>query len=312
MINIDLRYVENIIDLVDQLAPIFTLKNNDFENVDINLRTKMLYPEYLAMIVSAFSWAKEHNIELRINEIYRFSDNHYPERIDFFRLLGFSIKKPLFRKFSSKGKFIEITPISFDKEKEKTISPSVVDRIIDIFRKNYNVDPSIYKSLNYCLWEQIDNVQTHSGKKGTGYVVAQNYPTHNEIRICVVDTGIGIYDSLTKTDDSVFSQLTYKEAIKKCIEEKVTRGTGMGNGLYHSSQFALKNKGHFILYSGIYYIEIKNGKILEVKRGAKWQGTIIFQKIDTLNPVNYNEVFNNCEIPDSVLDCDDMLDGLWA
>ena len=195
--------------------------------------------------------------------------------------------------------------------KDIRIQSSIVDGIIEIFRNHYKVSESIYKSLNYCLWEQIDNIQTHSGKQGTGYVVAQNYPNNHEIRICIVDTGRGVYNSLTQTSDSNFSNLTYKEAIRKCIEEKVTRGTGMGNGLYHSSRFAIQNKGYFIIYSGIYYIEVKDGRVLDVKRGSNWQGTIIFQKINTLNDVNYNEVFNNCETPNTVIECDDWLDELW-
>ena len=309
MIIIDLRYVKSIPDMVAQLSPIFLLKDHTRESVIINLKANMLFPEYLTMIVSAFSWAKEHNIKLSITDIQRNADNTYPERINFYKLINFEVKLPLFHRFSSKGRFIEISPLEFDAD--KSISPAVVDGIIDIFRNNYKVSESIYKSLNYCLWEQIDNIQTHSGNYGVGYVVAQNYPTNHEIRICVVDTGMGVYKSLTETSNSSFSQLSYKQAIQKCIEEKVTRGTGMGNGLYHSSRFAIKNKGYFIIYSGNYYVEVKDGNILEVKRGAKWQGTIVFQKINTLNDVDYNDVFNNCEIPSTVIDCDEWLDGLW-
>ena len=310
MINIDLRYVRSVVDMVSQLSPIFSLKDNSKEIVILNLKSKMVFPEYLTMIVSAFTWAEEHKIKLDIQDVIRYTDNKYPERINFYKLIKYNTKDISWWA-SNKGRFIEITRLEFNTNEGITISPSIVDGIIDIFRKNYKVDESIYKSLNYCLWEQIDNIQTHSGSQGVGYIVAQNYPTNHEIRICIVDTGMGVYDSLTKTSETNFSQLSFKEAVRKCIDENVTRGTGMGNGLYHSSRFALSNKGTFIIYSGCYYVEVNDGKILDVRRGAKWQGTIIFQKINTTNRVDYNEVFNNVPIPTTVNECDDMLDGLW-
>lgn len=307
---IDLTRVFSVPAMVTQLSPIFDLKPGNQELVVINMDTPVIFPEYLTLIVAAFTWAREHGVKLEVRRILRDKENQYPQRINFYDLMGIPFRRPLFWK-SSKGKFVEITPLHFDPFNGITIKPKVVDDIIRIFRDNYRVDESIYKSLNYCLWEQIDNIQNHSGTQGTGFVVAQNYPTKHEIRICVVDTGRGIYDSLTKTENSIFSQLTYKEAIRKCIEPKVTRGTGMGNGLYHSSQFIKENKGTFILYSGSYYITIVNGVVEDVKRGAKWEGTILFQKVNTSNTVNYNAVFNNCPIPGSIEECDDWLDGLF-
>lgn len=307
---VDLRYVNSVPDMVAQLSPIFYLKPRTIEHVSFNFRTGMLYPEYLLLIVAAFNWAKENDISLVIDDIYQTRPNYYPCRINFYRLLGYNYNAPFFNRWSNKGKFIEITPLQFDTIKKLNISSSVVDNIVDIFKNNFCVEKSIYSSLNYCLWEQIDNIQNHSGEKGTGYIVAQNFPLNREIRICVADTGMGIYKSLTRAN-SQYQNLLYKEAIQKCIEEHVTNGNGKGNGLYHSSRFVLENCGEFILYSGKYYITIRNGVIHSVQSRTFWQGTIIFQKIKTDNPVDYNKVFNNCDVPTSVDECDDMLNALW-
>lgn len=307
---IDLRFVRSIPEAVAQLSPLFSQKKGAFIVVTLNFRTTMLYPEYLLLIVSAFHWAKENGIRVAITSVAENEPNYYPARINFYKLIGYNYKEPFFNRWSNKGRFIEITPLVFDNTNDITISSKVVDDIIRIVRDNYKITETLYKSINYCLWEQIDNIQVHSGCKGTGYVVAQNYPNKNEIRVCVVDTGIGIYESLTRSS-SQYSGLLYKEAIEKCIEEHVTNGSGMGNGLYHSAQFIKENKGDFILYSGKYYIDIKNGVIQSVKKGALWQGTIIYQRINTNTPVDYNKVFNNCDVPTSVLECDDILDSLW-
>ena len=95
MITIDLRHVGNIKDMVEQLSPIFSLKDNSKESISLNLKTAMLYPEYLTMIVSAFTWAKEHNIELKIINILKDNNNHYPERINFYKLINFLTKVDL-------------------------------------------------------------------------------------------------------------------------------------------------------------------------------------------------------------------------
>lgn len=310
MIEIFLSQVYSIKDMVAQLSPIFSLKSGSFANLKIDMNVRMIYPEYLILIVAAYNWAKENNIKLYI-DIIKKDDNRYPYRINFYKLIDSKEKEPFFNRFSNLGKFIEITPLKFNSITDEQIDPCIVTDIVKIFRNNYKIEDSIYKSLNYCIWEQVDNIQNHSGDYGTGFVVAQNYPNLHEIRLCIVDTGIGIYESLTKTESSKFKDLSYKEAIRKCIETKVTNGKGLGNGLYHSARFALNNKGCFVIYSGNYYIEINDGEISQVIRGKYWQGTIIFQKVYTNNKINYNDVFNNCPIPTTVEECDDMFDGLW-
>ena len=311
-IDISLKKVYNMVDLIKQIEPIFFLKKLKISSINLNIDidVKFVNPGYLTLIVAACNWAKENGIIIEYN-INNDSRNYYPYRINFFKLLGAKVYEPFYRRFSNNGRFIEITPLPFDNMKKIMIDTNVIDEIIRIIKNNYKIESSIYTSLNYCLWEQVDNIANHSSIKGTGYTVAQHYPTNKKILLCVVDTGIGVYEALTNSPGTKYKSLTYKEAISDCIKEKVTNGKGMGNGLYHSAKFIQANKGDFVLYSGNYYIEIGNGVIRETKRGPYWHGTIIFEKICTDVSVDFSETFDNCDIPTSVLECDDILDGLW-
>ncbi len=290
------------------------LNNTVYENLELSIEFKknFVYPEVLTSLVAFINWCNNTYNNFIINNIDYDISNLYLHRMKFFKLIPYNEKEPVYQKHDSMGKFIEITPLNFDKNNKVTIQSNIVDNIIKIFRDNYKLKEELYRCLNYCIWELIDNIQNHSGECGTGYISAQNFPNKKEIRICIVDTGMGIYNSLTSSPNSLYQDITEEEAMIKCVEANVTNGSGMGNGLYHTTQFIKANGGDLYLYSGNYCLEVSSGCNPVIRKSDKWNGTLVFLRIDTENTVDYDDVFDNCMIPASVDECDDELDGLWS
>lgn len=302
--KITVNGVYQIKDMVNQLAFFNGLHSGEKADIDIDLQSSYIAPEYMAMIVSAINNAKIKGIKVNILKFEASSD--YPARINFCNLLKIPYEETHSRK-SSNGRFVEIIQMDVNGNDKNDID--LVNRIMKVIKNNFKVEDSIYITLNFCLWEIIDNIKLHSGSKAKYTLVVQNFPKANHLDICVIDNGAGLYKSLTQTSTSQFKDLTAKSAVQMCTEKDVTDGKGCGYGLYSYKNFAINNKGMLIIYSGNYFQEIKGGSST-VKRGQYWDGTIIFNRIKTDVPVDINEIFDN-QIPTSVDECDSEIEGLW-
>ena len=152
--------------------------------------------------------------------------------------------------------------------------------------------------LEYSLWEIIDNVLNHSGCKIGGFCQMQLFPKMQEIRIIVCDKGIGIHKALTTPEQSKFKHLSESESIIECTKKGVTNGDGMGNGLYHASEFIKHNKGTFVLHSGNYLYKITNG-IVNSYEAAFWDGVYFFMKVNTTVDVDYKLIMDGYDLDSS-------------
>lgn len=298
-ISIDLEDIGSICDLIGCFNGIYELRTEDVINLKIKI-PEHVYPQYLTIIVGIVKYLRSKNVivEVSINNLF---NNNYVKRINFYRELEVDCDESFCRK-DSRGRFLEIT--RFDNENNIDIT----NEIMDIIRGQYDVDDSVMRCLNYCFFEMIDNVQNHAYSPIDGYTVVQNYKNEQILRICILDSGIGIHKSLTHRE-SKYTDLTQEKALEYCIKEEVTSGNGMGNGLFHTNQFILENKGKLNIYSGDYYLNVDNGKV-DICECPYWQGSLIYIEINKNNNVDLKSIFGD-NIPTTVLEMDECLDDLW-
>lgn len=187
----------------------------------------------------------------------------------------------------------------------------VYSDVVNLLKACPEIELSVLQLLSYCFYEILDNVLTHS-EKSCGTVISQYIPQENAIRILVVDDGIGIKASLSENE--AYSDITEEEAIRKCIEDKVTDGKGMGFGLY-STLCLIRNAGiRLEIHSGS-HILVSDGKTERIEPSSEWQGTILFLEIHSNKEINPNDVLQNRvdvedEFNDTFLDTEDI-DKLW-
>ena len=293
---IDLRKTRKLSELVHELSEI--LDNQDETiHISLNFRDYNELP-YLLCIVAVINTVRSKG---RAVQIDCDTKNTYLQRINFFKELGVAHSER-FSRHESSGKFVEISHMT-----EET-SNETVTRIIKILEAQMPLSENLIQCLNYCFWEAIDNIHEHAKSPIGGYAVAQYYPKSKQIEIVIADTGRGIFNSLRENPQ--YASFTEKEAIECCIKQGYTRGNaGRGNGLFHTTRFLQENQGMFCLYSGHYALRIDadEQKTLEL---PYWHGTIIYMKLRADVAVDLANIFGN-EIPTSVDEYDDLINGLW-
>lgn len=288
-IKIDFKRQLSHTDLVIVFEKVFSAQLGDFIVVCINLNScAFLYADFLTVVVAVILHLKKQAIHYKIDLDCDFEDDKikYAARINFFRLLGIHYNESFVRK-SGSGRFVEITP--YDENNFKVTN----DNISRVVIANASVTLKVQQMLDYCLSEIMDNVLNHSSYpavyKGKGLCCAQLFPATNEIRLIICDTGVGIHKALSSSPNSKYRSVSEEEALALCIQNGVTNGEGLGFGLFASSEFIKKNGGEMIIYSGNYYCVVKEGKAT-VSKGAFWQGTFVFMKINTDHSVDYKQI----------------------
>ena len=128
---------------------------------------------------------------------------------------------------------------------------------------------------------------------------------------CCYDV-IGIRETLSQ--NSEYANVTEAEAIRLCINDKVSDGKGMGFGLYSTSRL-IKNAGvNMIICSGSKEMNF-DGKEFLIKEVPFWQGTVVYFELESNKQIDPNEVVESrtdCEsqFNDTFLG-NEELDNLW-
>ena len=183
--------------------------------------------------------------------------------------------------------------------------------IVSTLLKIHDIELSVVQSFNYCLYEVLDNVLTHSGKK-SGILVSRYAAEKQQIQVLVADDGMGIHRSLTEND--LYKDLTEAEALQHVILDKVTDGKGMGFGLYSTKNLITFAGGTLVIASGQHKL-VYDGLRSSVCENEKTEGTIVFLAVNANREINANDVVDNrtdcaADFNEVFLD-DDDLDNLW-
>jgi Signal transduction histidine kinase len=183
--------------------------------------------------------------------------------------------------------------------------------LIAEFLKINDIELSIVQSFNYCLYEVLDNVLTHSGKM-SGVLVSRYSAEKKQIQVLVADDGMGIHKSLIEND--LYRNLTEKEALQHVILDKVTDGKGMGFGLYTTKNLITFAGGLLIIASGEHQLKY-DGLQSTVSEIERVDGTVVFMAVNTNREIDANDVVDNrtdcaADFNETFLE-DDDLDNLW-
>ena len=183
--------------------------------------------------------------------------------------------------------------------------------IVQLLNGYPDIEVSVLQALSYCFYEILDNVLTHSERK-CGTAIMRYLEEENRIQILVADDGVGITTSLR--NNPIYANISEEEAIKRCIEDGVTDGKGMGFGLYSTARL-IKNVGITLeIHSGSSKL-IYDGENIDILKVQEWNGTIVYLELHSDKDIDPNNVVDNrtdCESQfNEEFYIEDELDNLW-
>jgi hypothetical protein len=223
---------------------------------------------------------------LRLQEV-RFTGDaaklNYLSRLDLFKILGFKYEEQ-FTRHPEAGRFVPLKQISSTKDVHAAVSG-----LCDMTTRFLDNAKIFVPAMEWAVNEVVDNIVIHSQSKIPGIVGAQYYPEKHEIKIGIVDGGLGIRATLAER----YPYSKDFEAIEKAIERGVTRNPeiGQGNGLAGTVEIAQLNQGEIAIYSGAGSFESKSRSSTFSKMVNGFGGTIVSMLLKTEQPVDLMETF---------------------
>jgi anti-sigma regulatory factor (Ser/Thr protein kinase) len=178
--------------------------------------------------------------------------------------------------------------VSIDVFDAQTLN-TVYKDVINAMTSHFEIEVSVLQALSYCLYEMMDNVHIHSGKP-LGTAITYYDDKQKTLRILIADDGMGIRASLAQNND--YKDITEPEALKMCLEDKITDGKGMGFGLYTTSRLIENIGKEFVLHSGSHKLITKNGRTEVIENGL-WQGTLIYMEIGTGEEIDPSQIVDH-------------------
>ena len=166
---------------------------------------------------------------------------------------------------------------------------NVYKDVITAMTSNLEIEVSVLQALSYCLYEMMDNVHIHSGKP-LGTAMTHYDKAQKTLSILIADDGMGVQASLSENEK--YKDISEAEALKMCLEDKITDGKGLGFGLYTTSRLVDSIGKEFILHSGSHKLIRKDGAESVVENGF-WQGTLIYMVIGTGVEIDPNQIVDH-------------------
>lgn len=209
--------------------------------ITANKKWISVHPVVLSMVAALGLKVGKSNIRCEKLEA---TSKHYLERMGLFKLLG--IKSGIkITEHEPAGRFIPITQITNSEE---------LTRFIKEMIPLLHLEPKQAEPIKYITSELVRNVLEHSQSDDGAILSAQYYQKSNTIRIGIVDTGIGIKETINKS----YNAPTHLEAIKLALVPGITGTTrkeggtefNAGAGLFFIKSIAKVNRDFFMIYSG--------------------------------------------------------------
>lgn len=227
------------------------IKSADFSdpntlNITANEKWMSVHPMVLCMLASLGVKIRRESSVVRPILCDRFTatSKHYFERMKLFEYLELDSEMKI-HEHEPAGRFIPLTQI----KDSETLSRFIEDMIPLLHLDEKHAQP-----IRYIISELVRNVLEHSRSGYGAIVAAQYYKKTNTIRIGIVDTGIGIKATITRSHQAS----TDLEAIQLALTPGITGTTSReggtdynaGAGLFFTKSIAKINKDYFVIYSG--------------------------------------------------------------
>ena len=219
--------------------------NEDVLKVTFNKKWMSLHPVVLSMVGALGVYFKENNKKIicdGCDGIEKTSEN-YLEKMGLLKILKAKSIKPY--EYEPAGRFIPLTRITNSKE----LGTMITDMIPLLHTTPQQAEP-----IEYIISELVRNVFEHSESPIGAIVCAQFFKKSNRISIGIVDLGLGIKSTLSRShrvdNDIIGLRLALTPGITGW--SKNPRGTefNAGGGLFFIKSIAMVNRDFFVIYSG--------------------------------------------------------------
>lgn len=151
------------------------------------------------------------------------------------------------------------------KYRDEAEAAQITKRFMQTLLDRMPCEEGVYDTLNWCLYEVLDNVFQHS-QAPVGFVMMQLHKTTRKCAITVSDYGIGIHRAMAIGAGSGKIQLENIRKAHQAIELSVQQGItskgkhNQGNGLFGLSRSVEINGGALTIHSGKGTLEIVEGR----------------------------------------------------
>ncbi len=202
-----------------------------------------VHPVALTMIAALGMTVPEGNVHF---DNISATSGHYLQRMGLFQLLGIDDIRPITARDPS-GRFVPLTVIKTAAEQTRFITDMMPLLHLD-------KAPEQAEAIRYVVSELLRNVLEHASAANGAIVAAQYYPKTNRISIGIVDTGVGIKQTINYSHRA----WTDGEALRLALTPGITGTTAReggtidnaGAGLFFIKSIAVNNHDFFMLYSG--------------------------------------------------------------
>jgi anti-sigma regulatory factor (Ser/Thr protein kinase) len=226
---------------IDSFLRSIDTSNKDVLEVTFNEHWMSIHPVVLCMVYSLAVSLEKHGGKIK-GEPLEAASKHYLERMGLLHVLH--METGHVRTHESSGRFIPLTKITDSDQLGEFIT-----EMVPLLHAPEQAEP-----IKYVISELVRNVFEHSNSSIGSVVCAQFFKKSKRISVGVVDVGIGITKSISR------SHLvnTDKEAIGLALTPGVTGLTNnfggtesnAGAGLFFIKSIAKINRDFFMLYSG--------------------------------------------------------------
>jgi len=264
------------------IANYFDPSNPDRLEISANKKWVSIHPVVLSMIAALSLIADPKKVRCEPIEA---KSGHYLDRMGLFNFLRVNQNSNI-SEHESAGRFIPLKQIKNSKE----LTTFLTDMIPLL-----HLPQKPAESIRYVVSELVRNVLEHSESRNGAILCAQYFKKSNTIRIGIVDTGVGIKQTINQSHRAT----TDLEAIRLALTPGITGTTrreggteqNAGAGLFFIKSIAYVNRNFFMLYSGnaLYKLLMRNPKNKRLVLHAdpfrdrysikdnlpKWQGTVV-------------------------------------
>lgn len=230
-------FLGNIDPFLRQIDP----SSPDRLEITANEKWISVHPVVLSMCAAlGLTLAREH---IRC-ENFTAKSKHYLVRMGLFKILKVASDINVVE-HEPAGRFIPVTQIRTSHELTRFITEMI---------PLLHVKAEQAETIGYIVSELVRNVIEHAQAENGAVLCAQYYKKSNSIRIGIVDTGVGVKETINRS----YSAKTDLEAIQLALWPGITGTTkkeggteqNAGAGLFFIKSIASVNRDFFILYSG--------------------------------------------------------------
>jgi hypothetical protein len=243
---------------------------------------------YVVGLSAIMAWCAEHDIRPQIENA--------SERVDrYLDLVGFGRPAQTgIASISDNFYTMAIEPI------QQAAPEAVADKLVRIIDRHMPISKQVRSGLLVTFAELVENIHRHAGIVKGAYACAQVYPKKRKLTICIVDTGMGIAESIsTGENPALVKRLQSGESpVKLATLPLITSKPGRhsGYGLYVVSELAIRNGGTVRIFSGneILTLYRKGWSRKEHRQlvSEGWNGTWIALLLDLESYLPIGDVYN--------------------